>query len=257
MTAGKILSIQKFLNRRMPGLNLKEDGIMGSQTANAIYKWQGMAGLEQTGFWTVSTENKAKELGYQEIGTLGFGLEAPKVKRPQRPASVVALGAEHAWKKFGGYAFKHTPSLHNREAITILSDWEKEKLTEIVFPYTKQLIRIHKLVAKQTEAMFKEWFSRYPHVVKTFDGAFVPRFRRGTKPHHMRLPASSAYKYLSNHAWGTAIDINARWNPFRHPGAKIGEEGSVWELVPIATKYGYYWGGWFNDAMHFEVFKIV
>lgn len=255
MKASKIKAIQKFLNKRMSGLGLKEDGVMGTQTANAIYKWQGFVGLEQTGFWTLLTEAKAKEFGFQDPEP--FSLESPPMKRPQRPLSVVAYPTTVAWQLFGGYDFRHAPKLHNREAIEILSDWPKEMLADVVFPYTGNKVKMHKKVLKQTEGLLEEWYKRYPHAVKTFDGSFVARFRRGTSLRHMTLPSSLSYKYLSNHAWGTAIDINARWNPYKHSGAKIGQEGCVWELVPIAVKYGYYWGGWFNDAMHFEVFKII
>jgi hypothetical protein len=36
----------------------------------------------------------------------------------------------------------------------------------------------------------------------------------------------------------------------------VGEKGSVRELVPIANRWGFYWGGHYNgrpDGMHFEV----
>jgi hypothetical protein len=42
--------------------------------------------------------------------------------------------------------------------------------------------------------------------------------------------------------------------------ALVSEKGSVRELVPIANKYGFYWGGHFNsrpDGMHFEAAKIL
>jgi hypothetical protein len=38
--------------------------------------------------------------------------------------------------------------------------------------------------------------------------------------------------------------------------APVGHEGSVRELVPIAHRFGFYWGGYFKqrpDGMHFEV----
>jgi hypothetical protein len=43
------------------------------------------------------------------------------------------------------------------------------------------------------------------------------------------------------------------------PPAKQGELGSVRELVPIANKWGFYWGGHFKerkDGMHFELANI-
>jgi hypothetical protein len=61
---------------------------------------------------------------------------------------------------------------------------------------------------------------------------------------------------LSNHAFGTAFDINADQNPLGHQPALPGEPGCVFELVPIAHKFGFYWGGHFKDrrdGMHFEI----
>ena len=52
---------------------------------------------------------------------------------------------------------------------------------------------------------------------------------------------------LSNHAWGTAFDINAKWNPFTHIPALVGSTGSVRELVKIANDFGFYWGGHFQQ----------
>jgi hypothetical protein len=65
---------------------------------------------------------------------------------------------------------------------------------------------------------------------------------------------------LSNHAWGTAFDINVQWNGLGITPAFRNEAGSVRDLVEIAYQNGFYWGGWFKsrqDGMHFEVYKIV
>ncbi|MBU0994986.1 MAG: M15 family metallopeptidase [Proteobacteria bacterium] len=55
--------------------------------------------------------------------------------------------------------------------------------------------------------------------------------------------------YLSNHSFGSAIDINPAENGI---GAK------TWDIPPkiveIFRKYGFYWGGFYKDPMHFEYF---
>lgn len=66
-------------------------------------------------------------------------------------------------------------------------------------------------------------------LVLTYAGSFDPRFIRGSTT------------TLSNHAFGSAFDINAEWNPLGHTPAPKGTEGSVRELVPIAHEYGFYW----------------
>ncbi len=63
----------------------------------------------------------------------------------------------------------------------------------------------------------------------------------------------------SNHAFGTAIDLNAEFNGQGDKPPAIGKKGSVRELVPIFEKHGFKWGGDFNtpDGMHFEVMKLL
>jgi hypothetical protein len=74
----------------------------------------------------------------------------------------------------------------------------------------------------------------------------VPRFIRGSRT------------TLSNHAFGTAFDINCDFNRLGHTPALMGERGCVREMVRIAHENGFYWGGHFTrlDGMHFEVAKL-
>lgn len=78
--------------------------------------------------------------------------------------------------------------------------------------------------------------------ILSFDQAFTPRTIRG------------AASRLSAHALGIAFDLNCKWNVFGQPAAETGHEGSVKELVPIFTKYGFKWGGTSagRDTCHFE-----
>jgi hypothetical protein len=81
--------------------------------------------------------------------------------------------------------------------------------------------------------------------ILTFDGAYTSRFIRCSN------------KTLSNHAFGTAFDINAGENPLGAQPALPGRKGCVFELVPTAHQFGFYWGGHFSrrDGMHFEIAK--
>jgi hypothetical protein len=60
------------------------------------------------------------------------------------------------------------------------------------------------------------------------------------------------WHHLSNHAWGTAIDINPTTNPMKS-GAYFDMPA---EIVRVMSEWGFYWGGYFNppdgDYMHFE-----
>lgn len=109
-------------------------------------------------------------------------------------------------------------------------------------------MRFHKECAYQLQQFFIEIEKEgLLHLVKTYAGAYYPRFVRGSRT------------VLSNHSYGTAFDINVAWNGLGKTPALVGQTGSVRELVPIANKWGGYWGGHFSrpDGMHFEVARIV
>jgi len=63
----------------------------------------------------------------------------------------------------------------------------------------------------------------------------------------------------SNHAFGTAFDINSEFNGQGHAPAALGRRGSVLELVPILERHGFKWGGRFPtpDGMHFEIATLI
>lgn len=83
--------------------------------------------------------------------------------------------------------------------------------------------------------------------ILTYDGSFVARVKRNGNT-------------LSNHAYGTAIDLNAQWNWLGETPAKVGQKGYLGRIVPIFKTHGFGWGGdWTSpkDGMHFEVLRIV
>ncbi len=139
--------------------------------------------------------------------------------------------------------------------IRITNDWDRRHLVEVFIP---QLARVpggnggrllfHRIAAEQLRRLFAAWEAAgLLHLLRTFDGAWVPRTIR-LKP-----------TVLSNHAYGTAFDINAAWNGMLRVPALVGQPGSVRELVPLANAHGFYWGGHWNfdgkgaaDGMHFE-----
>ena len=66
---------------------------------------------------------------------------------------------------------------------------------------------------------------------------------------------------LSAHAYGVAIDLNARWNGYGVKPAPRGAPGSLVELVDIFAAHGFAWGGHFRparyaDGMHFELARL-
>lgn len=76
---------------------------------------------------------------------------------------------------------------------------------------------------------------------------------RNMRPKRNKPNAPSS---ISNHAWGTAIDLllNKKLDPYDNGKAFYG----LTLIAPIFNKHGWYWGGRYRtteDAMHFEVSK--
>jgi hypothetical protein len=166
------------------------------------------------------------------------------------------VSTEERQRLFGAFTFVADPKPGNKENIRITNDWPEKNIIKVSIPVKSVLGRngplefeFHKLAADQLVAMWLEWEKEgLLDRIQTFDGAFVPRFIRGST------------STLSNHAFGTAFDINAQFNALGHTPADIGEKGCVRELVPIANRFGFAWGGDFNkrpDGMHFEVARII
>jgi hypothetical protein len=139
--------------------------------------------------------------------------------------------------------------------ITITNGWDRNHITDVQVPQLLKIpggrsatLKFHRIAAAQLQQLFAAWEAAgLLHLIKTFDGAWVARTIR------MRPTV------LSNHAYGTAFDINAKWNGLMKVAAFVGQPGSVRELVPLANAHGFFWGGHWNydgkgasDGMHFE-----
>jgi hypothetical protein len=166
------------------------------------------------------------------------------------------VGTAERQRLFGTFTFVADPKPGNKENIRITNDWPEKNIVKVSIPVKSVLGRngplefeFHKLAADQLIAMWLQWEKEgLLDRILTFDGSFVPRFIRGST------------RTLSNHAFGTAFDINAQFNPLGQEPAAMGAKGCVRELVPIANRFGFAWGGHFTkrpDGMHFEVARII
>ncbi len=172
---------------------------------------------------------------------------------PPLPTFKPLMSTAERQNVFGKFSHVAAPVAGNKEAIRILGDWEAKNIVKVTLPqlvgieglHNNGVIRFHKLGVNQLLAMWAEWESTgLLNRVLTYAGSYVPRFIRGSN------------SVLSNHAFGTAFDINAAWNPLKKTPPLVGQKGSVRELVEIAHKHGFYWGGNFKnrpDGMHFEL----
>lgn len=196
-------------------------------------------------------------LGYA-MAHLGFEVVALSSEEfPKKPADAKPLDFAGRQKLLGTISFIPAPVAGNPEGIKITNDWQKQHLGSVTIPQLKGIygapsscvISFNKAVIPQLVRLFTAWEKEgLVNRIVGWGGSFAPRFIRGSKT------------TLSQHAHGSAFDINVPWNGLGVRPALVGEKGSVRELVLTAYRHGFYWGGWYSgrkDGMHFEVFKIV
>lgn len=238
----EVVAWQEFLIGR--GYNLGPagaDGDFGGLTHRATTRFQREQKLRPVdGKVGNDTIARAMIVGWSLVETEAW---------PPPPTDLAPyVGNAQRARRFGRFEYVAAPTARNREAITILGNWRRENITRVRVegvPGNKG-VWLHRSVADSFRDLWGTWEAEglLSHVL-TWNGSYVPRFVRGST------------KTLSNHAWGTAFDLNARYNRIRHVPSQRGDTGSVRELVESANAAGWYWGGHFSrkDGMHFEYGK--
>lgn len=222
------------------GFRTDVDSDFGPRTEAATKRLQMAARITQDGVVGPATRAAAKRLAGDTEPVPAFSPSLRSLSWPERDAL------------FGRFDY-----VANADgSIRILGSWVRDNIVEIVVP---QLIAVeggprsgrilmHRKAAEQTRALFDAWErERLMHLVLSWAGSWVPRMVRGSTT------------TLSNHAFGTAFDINAAWNGLGREPAPLGATGSVLELLPLAEEHGFAWGGTFSrkDGMHFEVARAL
>lgn len=150
---------------------------------------------------------------------------------------------------FGHVRFRTvSPEWKRGDRIVFISGFDLNDVTQVFVPQLKDVtgsnggkLRFHKRAHEQLLAVFELIEKRGQlHFVKTCGGTFNARLRRPTSGHLSKWP--------SNHAFGTAIDLNED-----DPG--FGD--SVAPVAPVFEAFGFIWGKSFNDPMHFEVGRFL
>jgi hypothetical protein len=216
------------------------DGSFGPKTRDATIEFQKKHGLDNDGVVGPKTLQEAAKLGYGKANVLQSG------------GFVKALTYMDKQRLFGPLTYVAASSSDNPETIKITNSWAK-KLKKVEIPQLAGVIGapkdctvlFHEKGADKLVQLWKKWEDNdLLHFVLSWSGAWAPRFVRGSKT------------YLSSHAFATAFDINAQWNPLGVPPPASGAHGSVRDLVPAASELGFFWGGNFPkrpDGMHFEL----
>lgn len=221
------------------------DGVFGEGTFLATQVFQERLGLNADGIVGGHTLGRALALGFavfDDDDVSEDGLHWP----PPPPFPPLSSNPARA-AVFGRFDYEPAPTPNNPERIRVIGDWATRNIVQVELPRFGR-VRFHKRAADQLAGLWKAWESEgLLNRVLSYEGTYVARFVRGSRT------------TLSNHAFGTAFDINARWNALGVVPARKGQRGSVRELVETAHRFGFYWGGHFSrpDGMHFEVAKIL
>jgi len=136
--------------------------------------------------------------------------------------------------------------------VTILDDWAAEHLVTVEIPQLRGIvgappscrITFHRAGASAIVALWQAWEDAgILGDVLQFSGAWNPRMVRGSAT------------VLSNHAYATALDINAGFNPMGHDGAAMGAPGDMRRLTAVAVALGWESGRYFarRDPMHLQL----
>lgn len=210
------------------------DGIFGPATRAATIRYQISLGLDNDGI----------------VGPRTWGsMDTERISQPT-PTMPDLPEPEHQLMEQLYGVIEHEPVGDKNGSIEITNDWARESIVRITIPelrgipgyHTDGAVLCHRLAAAPIAALWRAWAedNLLEHVM-TFDGLYNPRYVRGSK------------RALSEHAWGAAFDINARWNPYRFEPARAGSTGSVIPLVRAANQRGFWWRGHSQplDAMHF------
>ncbi|MGQ9894808.1 MAG: M15 family metallopeptidase [Roseiflexus sp.] len=201
-----------------------------------------------------------------QVATPGSSFPMPPGDRtspqwPPLPDFKPLVTAAQRQALFGVYEFVPDPS-RDRDGIRILGTWEQDNIVTVQIPQligrnirgapANGAIRWHRLAVNQLLRLWKAWEEAgLLDRLIIWNGSYSPRFIRGRK--------DDTADSLSNHAFGTAFDINhdpaTNLNGLNAVPALVGQPGSVRELAAIARHFGFYWGGHFPrpDGMHFEV----
>ncbi|MCY1211055.1 D-alanyl-D-alanine carboxypeptidase [compost metagenome] len=221
-------SFQAAFNKKADARILTVDGIAGNMTLGC-----GLA-FDITDDFDARLAAKLWGYSYPDIGA--------QTKSP--------LNQEQMHQVFGRIEAKPAGEPDNPERLIITNDWEAKYVRSAAIPQLngiaggKPKVPFHKDLTYQLTALWNAWDKAglLPEV-KSFEGTFSRRYKRGSKHE------------LSNHCWATAFDINYSANKLNALPATPDEIGCVYRLVPVAQEFGCYWGGFYKgrlDGMHFE-----
>lgn len=251
----EVVAWQTFLVGQ--GAAISTDGVFGPRTEAATKTFQSEVSLPATGRVDGETLAAARGRGFGEpVGGPQHPVEEHGPEWPPRPSFPPLISQIDRASLFGSFRYEPAPTPGNPEGIHIVDGWAGVNIVSVSIPQLRGvvgapsncMVALHRLAAPKVQELFARWEQAgLLHLVKSWAGSWAPRFVRGSR------------STLSNHAFGTAFDINASWNALGAVPALAGRTGSVRELVPLANELGFFWGGHYStrpDGMHFELARL-
>jgi hypothetical protein len=239
---------QTFL-RGQDAAEREVDGVYDAAWLALTAAFQGAHGIVADGVVGPRTYARAQALGFNP----GFVDDSEDELGPHWPPAptFAPYSAEERAALLGSFEFRPAPSEQNAEGIEILGDWVQQNIETVQVPQLLALTRSGKVrLHRRAVVPFSAFFAAVERAglldqLLGFGGSFAPRYVRGSRTR------------LSNHAYGTAMDLNVPYNRLGTTPALKGKRGSLRELVALANEHGLYWGGHFRrpDGMHFELAK--
>lgn len=163
-----------------------------------------------------------------------------------------------AWRvaTFGAFRFAAEPKPTNPESVRILGGWDALNMTMVSVPQLNRHVCCNHKAVKPLLALFAAWEAAgLLPLIHTFNGCYSARFKRqtGTIAERMARCAQLGADSLSNHCYGSAIDLNAPELPL---GRALPPGHPMEALEPLANSLGWFWGQRFSkrsDPMHWEL----
>jgi hypothetical protein len=273
--ANNPLEVQRWqyflLKQNIPQVG-RIDGQFGLKSEEATKFFQIQHGIAVTGEFDALTRDAARTLGYTVVPDNHYD-NKKTAAFPPKPTDLSSPDNADRNDGLGCFKFMQLP-LANRgdpdEVVMLrscdgsIADWRATNIINIAVPQLRfaagfnGTITCHKVAAPHITALFAKWEELdLLHLIRDYDGTFSPRYKRGQSPgaagHGVKQ--SRNVEALSNHAFGSAFDINADDNSFNTQPALCPRRGCVRELVGPANQLGFFWGGHFSsskDGMHFE-----
>jgi hypothetical protein len=250
------------------------DAQFGAKTEQSTKIFQVQRSLKVTGQLDAATLDVAQGMGYT-VRPDNYYDDKTHDSYPPRPTNLSSPTNSSRNAALGCFKFMQLPLAHRGDPDEVVTqgscdgtvkDWRTENIIDIQVPQLRfavgypGVVRCHKLVAPHVLLLFSRWEQLdLLHLLRAFDGTYNPRYIRGKSPSAAGhgTKRSDQVTTLSNHAFGSAMDLNADDNPYGHQPALAPARGCVRELVGPANDLGFFWGGHFSgtsdrDGMHFE-----